>query len=229
MGMDEHRHAGRAEDAEQSVQASGVVKVPVAADDRPDRGWINVQAAHILHDPVRAGAGVEQHPMLVPGFGDGDQHRESVFGDQGVRDLTVGHHRTWPNRPRLWTDLVGRPLVGHEQVQRVVHQRGHRDGIDRFEVEYLNRSHVVQEPVRIAPRGLIDAHAVLLAQEVVPGILIVWARPGEVPQVAVVRRRIPAATKTWRKTCCPVGRGLHRLHPCPMSGRTTLRGRRCPR
>ena len=97
-----------------------------------------------------------------------------MFGDQGVGDLTVGHHRTWPGGTHpIRAHPVGRPLVGHEQIQRVVHQRGHRDGIGRFEVEYLNRSHVVQEPVRIVLRRLIDAHTVLLAQEVVPAILTV--------------------------------------------------------
>src|SRR5262249_7069853 len=47
--------------------------------------------------------------------------------------------------------------------------------------------------------------------------------------VGVVRPKIPGATKTWRKTSCPVARALHRLHPCPRSGPTALRGRRCPR
>ena len=56
-------------------------------------------------------------------------------------------------------------------------------------------------------------------------------RPGAPKQrdVRMVRRKVPGATKTWRKTSCPVARLLHRLHPCPKSGPMTLRGRRCPR
>jgi hypothetical protein len=65
---------------------------------------------------------------------------------------------------------MSRALVGHEQVQRIVHDRGHGDGVDRFEVEYLDRSYVMQEPVRIVLRRLIDAHSVLLPQEFVPTV-----------------------------------------------------------
>jgi acyl-CoA thioesterase II len=53
--------------------------------------------------------------------------------------------------------------------------------------------------------------------------------PALLTDVGVVRPKSPGATKTWRKTSCPVARPLHRLHPCPKSGPTTLRGRRCPR
>jgi hypothetical protein len=98
--------------------------------------------------------------MLAFSFGDGDQHRQSVFGDQGVGDLTVGHHRTCPGGPHpIRAYPVGRPLVGHEEIQRVVHHRGHRDRVDRFEGEDLHRSHVVQELAWTALRRLIYAHA----------------------------------------------------------------------
>ena len=59
-------------------------------------GGVDVQPAHPLGHPVRTGARVERDAVLIPGLGDGDEHREAVFGNERIGRLAVGDLR----RPR---------------------------------------------------------------------------------------------------------------------------------
>ena len=57
--MDDHRQVRATEVPGEAVQARRVVEVTVTAYDGLDVLWIEVEAAHVLHHPVWAGAEVE--------------------------------------------------------------------------------------------------------------------------------------------------------------------------
>jgi hypothetical protein len=120
-----------------------VVDVPVAAHDGLDGARVDAQAAHVLGDAVRAGAGVEQQPVIAPGPGHRDQHREAVLGDQDVGRLPAGHDAGRPPQGgRAGPD--GRALAGHQGVGDVVHERGDHDRVDRLQPDLDGRLEVVQ-------------------------------------------------------------------------------------
>ena len=141
--VQQHRHVHAADRPDQAVDTRGVIEVAVAAYDGLDRGRVDVQAAHVLRDAVRAGARVEQEPVLTAGLGHRDQHRESVLGDQRVGNMPVRHQRRRPPRAAPRVRPPGRSLVGHQAVGGVIHQGDHDDRIHRLQVDLDGRLDVM--------------------------------------------------------------------------------------
>jgi hypothetical protein len=81
-----------------------------------------------------------------------------VLGDKRIRDLSVGHHRARHRRTQLRRRTVGHALVRHEQVERIVHDRGHCHRIHRLQHHLLDRPDIMQHPMRVVLRRLIHAH-----------------------------------------------------------------------
>src|SRR5262249_55625683 len=80
MRVNKNGEVNRPEPADQPVEASGVVKMAVTADDHLDHRGVYVKTAHVLADTVRTGARVEEDVVQVSVLGDRHQHRETMLG-----------------------------------------------------------------------------------------------------------------------------------------------------
>ncbi len=56
-----------------------MVEVAVAENHGLDGLGVDLQEAHVVHEPVGADAGVEEHAVLAALLGEGDERRESVL------------------------------------------------------------------------------------------------------------------------------------------------------
>jgi len=138
--------------------------VAVAADDDLDAGRVDAQAAHVLHHPVRARPGIEQDPVPAAVPGHGHQHREAVLGEPLLGGLAALHGRRGAPVRRDHGRPVRGPLVGHEDVGHIVHQRRHDDRVDRFQIEDRRGLHLVQHLVALAvvSRRVVSAHHTIM-------------------------------------------------------------------
>ncbi len=156
-----------------------MVEVAVAADDDLDAGRVDVEAAHVLHHPVGARPGIEKDPVLAAVLGHSHQHREAVLGDQGLGGLASLHgRRDAPARRHHGRPARG-PLVGHEDVGDIVHQRGHHDRVDRFKIEDHRGLHLVQDLVAVVSWRVVGAHRTIMDYDGPPAASL--PRPGFPP------------------------------------------------
>ncbi len=90
---------------------------------------------HVVDNPVGADPGIEQHPVAAARLGELDQSRESVLGPRHVRDFALlrERRRGSDNTEVAGAEPLGRPLVGHEDVEDIVDKRGNRQRVDRLE------------------------------------------------------------------------------------------------
>jgi hypothetical protein len=168
--MDENGQVHCAQPPDQPVQARQVVEVAVAADDDLDAGRVDVKAAHVLHDTVGACPGIEKDPVLAAVLGHGHQHREAVLGEQRLGGLASLHGRHGAPVRRHHGRPARGPLVGHEDVGHVVHQRRHDDRVDRFKIEDRRGLHLVQDllAVAVVSRRVVSAHRTIMDHDASP-------------------------------------------------------------
>jgi hypothetical protein len=77
--VDQHGHLRAAQLGHESVHASRVVPVTVAQHDDVDLARGDVEASHVLDEPVRSQARVEENPDSPAGLLDRHETREAVF------------------------------------------------------------------------------------------------------------------------------------------------------
>ena len=145
LGMDQHRHAGAAERADEPVHARRVVPVPVAEDDDVDVGRVDPEPAHVVHEAVRRPAGVEQNARVATVLRDRDECREAVLRAQGVVALSSLDEPCRHARPARHRRSQRRSLVRQQRVGHVVDQRRDRQRVDGFERNRVGQGDVPQK------------------------------------------------------------------------------------
>jgi hypothetical protein len=92
--VDDHRDVGATDRSDEAIEAGGVVEVAVAEDHGLDGLGVDLDEAHVVHEPVGADAGVEEHAVVAGLLGERDERRESVLAPQGARSPRL--LREWP-------------------------------------------------------------------------------------------------------------------------------------
>src|SRR4051812_6528030 len=118
-----------------------VVEVPVTEDDRLDVARRELQAPHVLDDPVGRDAGVEQDGVPAVAPGQRDERGEAVLGAQRVERLAAVEHGSRDARARAERWPLCGPLVVEQDVRDVVDERRDRQRVDGLEGDGLELAH----------------------------------------------------------------------------------------
>jgi hypothetical protein len=137
--VDDDRHVDGPEHVDQTREASGVVEVPVTADNGLELPRRQIETSHVLPTASGCHTGIEEEAVSAPALGDFDVRGEPRFGRGRIDHLATvqgeGLHRrgltvTAEEAPR-------RALIEQPEVDDVVADRRDRDGVDWLEWDDL--------------------------------------------------------------------------------------------
>jgi hypothetical protein len=116
--VDDHRDVGATNRSDEAIEAGGVVEVAVAEDHGLDSLGVDLEEAHVVHEPVGADAGVEKHAVVAALLGERDERRESVLAPQLLDHLASFESGRACSRHMLGGERKPprRALVRHEGI-----------------------------------------------------------------------------------------------------------------
>ena len=107
----------------------------VAENHGLDGLGVDLEEAHVVHEPIGADAGVEEYGVLAALLGDGDERREPLLAPQLLDHLASFDSGRACSRQMLGSERKPprRSLVRHEGISQVVDEDRNRRRVDRLE------------------------------------------------------------------------------------------------
>src|SRR5205085_12303929 len=119
------------ERAYQSIKTRGVIEMTVAEHDGLDVLGRVVKHPHILKNPIRCHASIEEHLMLSSMLRERHQRREAMLC-QNRCESVLSFHESSRNTRHPWTKHwpLRRSLIGKQTIKQVISKDAHRDCIN---------------------------------------------------------------------------------------------------